>query len=203
MSRKFKPYMRRRPPSRGHRAANREAQQSGANAEYLVEQAATLYATQGRANVRKRYEPYRRVGGVKEGLFKAVNIGASGPDFELWLDDGRAGLMEVKSRKGKRVQLGAVGGPQAEALERLSRWGHLALVLVRLAGAWYLVDFRAWTHASKRSLNEDDLERQGARVDITPHGFPDFLASIDLAQERATAYLRNETQHDEPEDEDP
>jgi len=185
------------------RQASSEAQQRGSSAESLVIESAAHYLRAGRCLLRKRYEPYRRVGGVKEGLFKAVNIGASGPDFELWLDDGRAGLMEVKSRKGKRVQLGAVGGPQAEALERLSRWGHLALVLVRLAGAWYLVDFRAWTHASKRSLNEDDLERQGARVDITPHGFPDFLASIDLAQERATAYLRNETQHDEPEDEDP
>ena len=191
--------MRRRPPGRNHRAANKEAQRSGANAEYLVEQAATLYRVRHEAEVRKRHEPYRRVGGVKDGLFKAVNTGASGPDFELWLSDGRAGLMEVKSRKGKRVQLGCVGTPQSEALGQMVAWGHLALILLRLAGEWYLLDFRAWHHPTKRSLNAEDLETRGARVHETEHGFPDYLASLDIAIQKGSAYLADqEKRYDTP-----
>lgn len=169
--------------------SNREAQRSGANAEYLVEQRAVIYEAKMVARVRKRHEPYRRVGGVgKNGLFKAVNTGASGCDFELWLSDGRAGMMEVKSRKAKRIQLGAVGDAQALDLTRLSHWGHLAFVLVRLVDSWYLVDYRAWTHESKRSLNEDDLSKQGAHVEIDEHGHPMFVEAIDRAIQQANIY---------------
>lgn len=190
--REYAPYMRRRPPARTNRTSdvNREAQRSGANAEYLVEQIGVHYEARMLARVRKRYEPYKRVGGAgKNGLFKAVNIGSSGPDFELWLSDGRAGLLEVKSRKGGRVTLSCVGEAQAMDLTRMSYWGHLALVLVRIAEEWYLVDYRAWTHDKKRSLNARDLEIQGARVPINEHGLPDFLAVVEDAISAADRYL--------------
>lgn len=190
--REYRPYMRRRPPTRGGRtsAANKEAQRSGANAEYLVEQMGVHYESRMIARVRKRHEPYRRVGGVgKGGMFKAVNTGSSGPDFELWLADGRAGLMEVKSRKANRVVLSSVGEAQALDLTRMSYWGHLALVLVRLVDEWYLVDYRAWTHATKRSLNAHDLGIQGVRVQLSAHGLPDYLDAINGAIANADAYL--------------
>ena len=203
--REYKPHMRRRPPPRGGRtsAANKEAQRSGANAEYLVEQMGTHYEARMFARVRKRHEPYRRVGGVgKGGLFKAVNTGSSGPDFEIWLADGRAGLMEVKSRKGNRIVLSSVGEAQALDLTRMSYWGHLALVLVRLVDEWYLVDYRAWTHAKKRSLNAYDLEAQGARVPLSAHGLPDYLSVIDEAITRADAYLARLQETQETHDSD-
>jgi len=185
------PYSKRRYPTKQQRS-NREAQKSGANAEYMVEQRAVIYEARMIAKIRKRYEPYRRLGGAgKNGMFKAVNIGASGADFEIWLEDGRAGYMEVKSRKIKRVQLGAVGDAQAIELTRLSHWGHLALVLVRLVDEWFLIDYRAWTHQRKRSLNRDDLMIQGARCEIDEHGFPMFVEAINLAQERADDYLKS------------
>jgi len=199
--------MRRRPPSRNNRtsAVNREAQRSGANAEYLVEQIGVHYEARLRARVRKRYEPYKRVGGAgKNGLFKAVNIGASGPDFELWLSDGRAGLLEVKSRKGNRVTLSCVGEAQAMDLTRMSYWGHLALVLVRLVGEWYLIDYRAWTHETKRSLNAHDLEIQGVHVPLNEHALPDFLAVLDDAIRAADRYLatRDDDDTEEMRDDD-
>lgn len=197
--------MRRRPPARTNRTSdvNREAQRSGANAEYLVEQIGIHYEAKMLARVRKRYEPYKRVGGAgKNGLFKAVNIGSSGPDFELWLADGRAGLLEVKSRKGNRVTLSCVGEAQAMDLTRMSYWGHLALVLVRIAEAWYLVDYRAWTHDKKRSLNARDLEIQGARVPINEHGLPDFLAVVEDAISAADRYLVARDDDDDMRDRD-
>lgn len=182
-------YSRRRYPTK-QQQSNREAQRSGANAEYLVEQRAVLYEAKMIARVRKRHEPYKRVGGAgKNGMFKAVNTGSSGADFELWLEDGRAGMMEVKSRKIKRVQLGAVGDAQALELRRLAHWGHLALVLVRLVDEWFLIDYRAWTHEKKRSLNRDDLIVQGAQCELDEHGFPMYLESIDSAIQRADQYL--------------
>jgi len=189
MSREYNPYTRRRYPTK-QQASNREAQRSGANAEYLVEQSGIKYESQMLARVRKRYEPYKRVGGAgKNGLFKAVNTGASGPDFEIWLSDGRAGLMEVKSRKASRVPLGAIGDTQACDLTRMSHWGHLSLVLVRLADQWYLLDYRAWTHERKRSLNAEDLRCQGAEVRVDELGAPLFVEAIDTAIQRATDYL--------------
>jgi len=182
-------YKQQRYPTK-QQLSNREAQQSGANAEHLVEQAGIIYESTMRARIRKRYEPYKRVGGVgKSGMFKAVNTGASGPDFEVWLDDGRAGLMEVKSRKTGRVQLGAVGATQACDLARMSHWGHLALVLVRLEAEWYLVDYRAWTHEKKRSLNNEDLNRQGIAVPTDERGAPLFIDVIDDCIRRADEYL--------------
>lgn len=185
------PYSRRRYPSK-QQISNREAQRSGANAEYLVEQRAVFYEAKMLAKVRKRHEPYRRIGGAgRGGMFKAVNTGSSGADFELWLEDGRAGMMEVKSRKAKRVQLGAVGDAQALELTRLSHWGHLAFVLVRLVDEWFLIDYRAWTHQNKRSLNRDDLMRQGARCDVDEHGFPMYLEAIDISIQRANEYIQS------------
>lgn len=189
MSREYTPQARRRYPTK-QQISNREAQRSGANAEYLVEQIGLKYESQMIARIRKRHEPYKRVGGVgRNGLFKAVNTGASGCDFEVWLNDGRAGLMEVKSRKATRVPLGAIGSTQACDLARMTHWGHLALVLVRLCERWYLVEYRAWTHEKKRSLNAEDLTRQGVALDTDGLGSPLFIERIDEAIERATSYL--------------
>jgi hypothetical protein len=170
--------------------ANKEAQRTGADAERLVEERAALYLREKRGFVRKRYEPYRRIGKAgANNAFKAVPIGASGPDFEIWLPDGRAGLIEVKSRKGNRVPLSAVGDTQALALQRMAEWGHLAFVLVRLAGEWFLVSYAAWTHRSKRSLNRDDLLVQGARCVEDADGRPDFLSVIDDALSAGACYV--------------
>ena len=190
-----KPYLRQRRLSEAEqkaRDASREAQRTGADAEALVESIAQEYERAGRAHLRKRYEPYRRIGRVmKGGTFRAVNIGSSGPDFELWLSDGRAGLIEVKSRKAARVPLAAVGDAQSLALRRCAEWGHLALVLVRLEHEWFLLDFMAWTHHKKRSLNRTDLATQGIQCPVDALGRPDFLSVLPTAQHRARCYLES------------
>lgn len=171
--------------------ANREAQRTGADAERLVEEQGIEYLRAKRGYVRKRYEPYRRIGGKAgpNNMFKAVPVGTSGPDFEVWLPDGRAGLVEVKSRKGTRVALSAIGDAQALTLRRMAEWGHLSFVLVRLDLEWYLVSFDAWTHEKKRSLNREDLALQGARCPEDADGRPDFLCVIDDALSAGACYL--------------
>ena len=199
MRKRYNPPARRRFPAKSkQQLSNREAQRSGANAEYLVEQIGLDYEAEQVARIRKRHEPYKRVGGVKNGMFKAVNTGASGPDFEIWLSDGRAGLMEVKSRKGKRIPLSAIGGAQAHDLNQMLEWGHLALVLVRLEGEWYLISFRAWTHETKRSLNASDLIAQGVHLRVDERGAPCFCDAIDTAIERADFYIETLGEHNGP-----
>lgn len=184
------PYLRQRRLSEAEQRkkdASREAQRTGVDAEQLVESMASEYLT---AQVRKRYEPYRRIGGVgKGGVFKAVNTGSSGPDFEVWLSNGRAGLIEVKSRKGTRVPLSAVGESQALALRRCVEWGHLAFVLVRLDHEWFLIHYSAWTHHKKRSLNRTDLSVQGAQCPTDAQGRPDFLSVMRDAERKAQVYI--------------
>lgn len=171
------------------RQASSEAQQRGSSAESLVIESAAHYLRAGRCLLRKRYEPYRRVGRAgKNGIFKAYPTGTSGPDFELWLSDGRAGMIELKARKENRIRLADVSPPQAAELDRLTLWGQVALVLVWLEGDWFLVDWRAWTHEKKRSLNAQDLSVQGAPVTIDPYGLPMWLDSLDLAIERGSRY---------------
>lgn len=170
--------------------ARKEAQRTGADAERLVEEQGAVYLRDQRCFLRKRYEPYRRVGRASHnGVFKAINTGASGPDFEIWLADGRAGLIEVKSRKGSRMPLGAVGDTQALALRRMAQWGHLAFVLVRLDLEWFLISFEAWTHKRKRSLNRSDLLAQGAKCPEDSEGRPDFLSVIDDALNASACYV--------------
>lgn len=185
-----KPYLRQRrltEAEQRRKDASREAQRTGVDAEQLVESMASEYLT---AQVRKRYEPYRRIGGVgKGGVFKAVNTGSSGPDFEIWLSNGRAGLIEVKSRKGARMPLAAVGDAQALALQRCVEWGHLAFVLVRLDHEWFMVHYSAWTHHKKRSLNRTDLSEQGAQCPVDDRGRPDFLAVLERAERAAACYV--------------
>lgn len=171
------------------RQASSEAQQRGANAESLVLETASHYLRSGRCLLRKRFEPYKRVGRAgKNGLFKAYSTGSSGCDFELWLEDGRAGMIELKARKADRIRLGDVNPPQASDLDRLTLWGHLAFVLVWLNGKWFLVDWRAWTHERKRSLNASDLSIQGASVATDDYGLPLWLDSLPIALERGARY---------------
>lgn len=171
------------------RQSSSESQQRGANAESLVLESAAHYLRAGRCLLRKRYEPYKRVGRAgKNGMFKAFPAGSSGPDFELWLSDGRAGMIELKARNDVRIRLADVNPPQASELDRLTMWGQIALVLVWLNGEWFLVDWRAWTHEKKRSLNASDLTLQGASVSADQHGLPMWLDSLDLAIERGARY---------------
>ena len=89
-------------------------------------------------------------------------------------------------------------------LTRMSYWGHLALVLVRIAEAWYLIDYRAWTHETKRSLNAHDLEIQGVKVPLNEHGLPDFLEVLEDAVSAADRYLatRDDDDTEEMRDDD-
>jgi hypothetical protein len=187
-----KPYLRQRRLTEAEqrkRDASREAQRTGVDAETLVESMGAEYKD---AVLRKRHEPYRRIGGAgKGGVFKAVNTGSSGPDFEIWLKDGRAGFIEVKSRKGSRVPLAAVGDAQALALQRCVEWGHLSFVLVRLDHEWFLVHYSAWTHHKKRSLNRTDLSVQGVQCAVDQLGRPDFLSVLSQAERAAAVYIQS------------
>ena len=129
----------------------------------------------------KRYEPYRRLGGSAGTTFKAMYLGVSGCDYELWLPDGRAGHMEMKSREAERIPKDAIDQTQKAQLHRRLAWGQLALVLVRLQGAWYLVDFRRWNDGDRKSHNRLQLLEIGVAVPLTPAGLPDFLSVLPLA----------------------
>ena len=73
-----------------------KAKKSGESAEDLIEQMGRLYLSEERAELRKRPEPYRRIGAAQSnGQFTAAPLSKSGPDFDLALPDGRAGLITM------------------------------------------------------------------------------------------------------------
>lgn len=156
------------------------AKRNGANAESLVEQMALTYAREGVAELSKRYEPYKRVSsGGSNGVFRAAYLGCSGCDYELWLKDGRAGHLELKSREADRINKDVLDENQKAQLQRRLDWGQLALVLVRLRGEWILINYARWLEDTRKTHNREQLLEIGAVVPLR-EGLPDFLAVLDL-----------------------
>lgn len=157
--------------------AGLSANRNGADAESQVEMIANVYLNEGRAEICKRYEPYKRVsGGAKS--FKAVYAGKSGCDFELWLPDGRSGHMELKSREADRIPKNAIDETQTRQLTRRLAWGHLAFVIVRLRGVWYRVPWARWDEGDRKSHNVKQLGEIGHLIPLK-RGLPDILDGID------------------------
>lgn len=174
---------KKRTKSAASRAAS-AAQRNGRNAEDLLQSAGNIYERRGEALLCKRYEPHRRIGHAVKGVFRAAMMGESGPDYSIWLPSGEAGFIEMKSRKGGRIPLSAVKGLQRTMLDRAVRWGQLAFVVVRLDEEWYAIDWRRFTHETKRSLNQEDLAVRGALIEMK-QGLPMFLPALIEAREKA------------------
>lgn len=156
------------------------AKRNGADAETQVELISQQYARDGVAEVSKRYEPYKRLsGGSPSGVFKAAYTGQSGCDFELWLRDGRAGHLEMKSREAERISKEALNNDQQAQLQRRLDWGQLALVLVRLKGEWVLVPYARWHEGTRKTHNMEQLLKIGVAVPLRGT-LPDFLKALEL-----------------------
>lgn len=140
------------------------AKRNGQSAEEVVEKTAEYLAEQGLADLEKRYEPYKRVSRGSGSTFRGVYLGKSGCDYEIWLPDGRAGMLEVKSREGIRIETSAVDSKQAEQLSRRARWRQLAFVLVRLSSNWFLVPWSNWMHPERKSHNLEQLGQIGFKL---------------------------------------
>lgn len=152
------------------------AKLNGADAEDAVNMISNLYLQEGSAEICKRYEPYRRVGSGGK-VFKATYTERAGCDFELWLADGRAGHIELKSREADRIPKSAIDDTQSAQLSRRLAYGHLALVLVRLRGVWYLVPWDKWGEGERKSHNAAQLEELGVKLPLRS-GLPDILAGL-------------------------
>lgn len=155
----------------------KSAKVNGADAEAKVEEMAAEYLRHGRAEICKRYEPHKYVG-RGNGFFKAVYLGKSGCDFEVYLPDGRAGMLELKSRSGGRITKDALDPFQQAQLRRRMLWGHISKVLVRLDDEWIIVDYRRWHEGDRKSHNRDQLVALGDIVEIDARGRPDFLSFL-------------------------
>lgn len=157
------------------------AKANGADAEQQLLDIAEIYAKDFRAEICKRYEPYKRVGGGGGTIFRATYTHKSGCDFELWLPDGRAGHIEMKSREADRISKDVIDEAQSAQLHRRLAWGQLALVLVRLRGDWFLVNYANWNNENRKSHTISQLQEIGG-IRVPLHaGLPDFLKVLDLA----------------------
>jgi len=181
---RFKPNLAKN----NRRSGGWRAKKAGESAEELMMRVGTLYRAQGIAELRKRPEPYRRIGAAKSnGQFIAAPLSKSGPDFDVCLPDGRAGLIEVKSRKGKRVPLSAVGEIQSEALKRRIDWQGFGVIIIMLweegtSPRWWVVDAYRWDEARKRGLksfSDKQLNEVATQCELLigqgPHWLPALL----------------------------
>lgn len=147
------------------------AKRNGQAAEDILEHTAARLLHAGLAEINKRYEPYKRVSSGAGSTFRGCYLGKSGCDYEIHLMNGKSGHMEVKSREGERIDISAIDETQTAQLLRRLEWGQLALVLVRLQGSWYLVDFRRWLFDvqgkpyDRKSHNVKQLNEIGVLLD--------------------------------------
>lgn len=163
-----------RPQRTARQRAGSLAKANGKSAEEVIETLAAYYLSEGLAELTKRYEPYRRVGNAVGG-FRAVYAGQAGCDYELWLPDGRAGHVEVKSREADRIEKSAIDPFQQAQLQRRIAWGQLAIVLVRLRGEWFYVPFSRWHEGKRLSHNIGQLYEIGVKLNEDAH----FLSLLD------------------------
>ena len=177
------------------RAGGWRAKKAGESAEELMMLVVQHYLKANCAELRKRPEPYRRVGAaLSNGQFIAAPLAKSGPDFDLALPDGRSGLIELKSRKGKRVPLSAVGVVQGDALARRIAWRGFGIVMVMLwnegvEARWWAVDWRRWLEARQRgykSFSNEDLNRLGVPCPLMIGARPDWLPALLQADQEAS-----------------
>lgn len=180
------------------RAGGLRAKKMGESAEETILKMGQLYLSQGLAEVRKRPEPYRRIGAAKSnGQFTAAPLSKSGPDLDLALPDGRCGLLEVKSRKGHRVPLSAVGQVQDTSLKRRIEWNGFGIILVMLwkegvAPQWWAVDWRRWNHAKtlgKKSLSNKDLDYMAVACELLAGQKPHWLPAVLQAHQEASEVI--------------
>jgi hypothetical protein len=169
------------------RAGGWKAKKAGESAEELLMLVGKQYLAEERAELRKRPEPYRRIGSAQSnGQFMAAPLSKSGPDFDLALPDGRSGLIEVKSRKGHRIPLHAVGAVQSEALARRIAWQGFGVIMVMLwdektISRWWAVDYRRWAYAREigyKSFSDKDLDLLAIRCDMMIGARPDWLPAL-------------------------
>jgi len=151
----------------GRSLAGYTAKQNGKDAESLLDKTAEYYASTGEALIYKRYEPYKRVSGGTTRVFKAVYAGKAGCDYSIWLPDGRAGMIEVKSRDSKRIRIDALNDDQHKQLAMMKQFNMLAYVLVRLSDRWFLIDYANWLHPKRKSHNTEQLQTIGNELKIT------------------------------------
>ena len=176
------------------RAGGWRAKKAGESAEELMMLVGQHYLRESRAELRKRPEPYRRVGAaLGNGQFIAAPLSKSGPDFDLALPDGRSGLIELKSRRGHRVPLNSVGVAQGDALRHRIDWCGFGVVIVMLwdegrEARWWAVDWRRWAEARARdykSFSDQDLDQVGVPCELMIGSRPDWLPAILRAHESA------------------
>ena len=187
------------------RSGGWRAKKAGESAEEIMMIVAQQYLAAGRAELRKRPEPYRRIGGAQpNGQFTAAPLAKSGPDFDLSLPDGRSGLVELKTRRGRRVPLHAVGQVQGDSLARRIAWRGFGVVFVMLwdegvAARWWAVDWRRWVEARARgmkSFSDADLDRVAIRCEMMIGARPDWLPALLLAHETAQSSVWPDTSSD-------
>lgn len=180
------------------RSGGWRAKKAGESAEELVLLVGQHYLKDERAELRKRPEPYRRIGAAQAGgQFTAAPLSKSGPDFDLALPDGRSGLIEVKSRRGHRIPIHAVGEVQGEALERRIKWHGFGVVIVMLweegeSARWWVIDWRRWARGRElgyKSFSDKDLDLIAVRCPMLIGSRPDWLPALFEAHESAEQVL--------------
>jgi penicillin-binding protein-related factor A (putative recombinase) len=160
-----------------------KSKRAGDYYERLIDRLNTYYLSTDSALIKKRFEPYVRVSkNLSNHRFLAVNTGAAGADFEIFLSNGKSGLFELKYRSSTMITLDAINEKQIDELRLLDRWGFIACILVCLTpkdtdDQWFLIPFRNFAHESKKSLNTKDL--QPYKVDLVPNtDLPDLVSKI-------------------------
>ena len=182
---------------KNRRAGGWKAKKAGESAEELFMLVGKQYLLEEKAEVRKRPEPYRRIGAAqRNGQFTAAPLSKSGPDFDLALPDGRSGLIEVKSRRGHRIPIHAVGEVQGVALERRIAWKGFGAVVVMLwdegkESRWWVMDWRRWAEAKNKgykSFSDKDLDELATKctmlIGARPHWLPALFRSHQEAAEQ-------------------
>lgn len=159
--------------------AGLEAKKNGSRAEQVLEDTSTYYSSS--LLIYKRYEPYKRVSG-KGRVFRAVYAGVAGCDYSIFMSDGRAGMIEVKSRRSNRLQKSALSESQHFQLDQLMKWKHLSFLLIFMCEKWILISYAQFMTTKRKSHNFEQLLSLGTELICTDGILVNLTEAIDEQQ---------------------
>lgn len=156
-----------RAPSRAR--AGRQARASGEALQDALAAQHGAYLRAGLCDVRAVPTPVKVMGptrpdGRGRTTFAATFAAKTHVDFMGTLADGRAVLIEAKSRAGDRLALADVAPQQVDALRWADAHGAVALLVVRLGGAVWCVPAQCLWGDGPRTWAAAHLDARGTRL---------------------------------------
>lgn len=152
---------------------------AGEHFEKMIEASLLWYEDRGEAAIQKTPEPMKPLRAPNNrGQFLACFTKSAQPDFQGTLRGGRSVVFEAKHTEGDKIEYNRLTDEQIERLEKHSRLGAIAFVMVSLGlQDFYRVPWPIW-----RNMKEIYGRKHMKKADLEPFRVQFFSGVLKLLE---------------------